>query len=178
MYTALRRKSGFLSLVLQITAIFDILLTLLLLGSFITGFMEVTDLNEPRAMFALFDIGFSTHSNNTIDYYILLGNSLLANALFIAMLFKGSFIFKDISNGLSPFDAIQVKRLKNIFWLYVSSAVLPLILDNVLHWLITFSGYYRFRVDLGEILIALLLYTVAEIFSYGSSLQQEIDETL
>lgn len=119
------------------------------------GPMEETD----RQMAALIELPFTS----------LLG---------IYIFWKGSQLFKYLSEGHSPFVfefAQSIKRLGII--LILSDILLPLFRSLLVT--IIMEGSYYLIVGVGSsLVIGLILYAVSEIFNYGIELQKLSDETV
>lgn len=148
----------------------------------LSGNSESLTIERSQASFPLFDyeINDTTESeraqflDNTISMAIGTTNAIIQVAIYLI----ASSIFKDISLEKSPFCKLQVQRLKRIAWLFIGFFLVPIVLDNILHWIMIRENYFRFTLDAAEIMTAAVFYALAEIVAYGSVLQRQADETL
>lgn len=81
--------------------------------------------------------------------------------IYLAALFSARQIVRDIAQRETPFEQVQVRRMKRIaILIFAGSAI----------------NFMSFQI--GEWVIALVLWLLAMVFDYGCVLQQESDETL
>ncbi|WP_313467082.1 DUF2975 domain-containing protein [Carnobacterium sp.] len=182
----MNKKITFTSKLLNIFLKFLGLLSVFIIIFFIVGakfgFMKVTDFELTQSSFPLFSMGYSSTTNVELaqlrEGYIIFSIGIIVSMIYAVLFFVASSIFSDISNGESPFKKLQVKRLKRVSWLFTSTIFIPLILQNVLHWILIPGGYYFISLGGTELVTAIIFYILAEIFAYGAALQREVDETL
>lgn len=94
-------------------------------------------------------------------------------AVFIAAM----LMFRKISVSDKPFSAECVKLLRVIALIFMISAVLsPAVTAVALA--VTDAEEISISLDAGTICLGALLFILAQIFKYGTILQQESDETL
>lgn len=174
--------SKVLNIFLKFLGLLAVFIIVLFIGSVGFGFMDVADFKLTQSSFPLFTIGYEhsviSASSQLRERYIIFIIGIIVSIIYAALFFVASFIFRDISNGKSPFNELQVKRLKRVSWLFTSTIFIPLILQNILHWILIPGGYYFISLDGTELVTAIIFYVLAEIFAYGALLQREVDETL
>ena len=102
---------------------------------------------------------------------------LLALPLFSYLFWYASRIFADISAGLTPFSATQLKRFRRIaFLVLILSLIQPVAYGLLLSLL---SGTFSLTISLGPLfLIGILLYCFSGIIHYGVALQEFSDEVI
>lgn len=171
-----------LNILLKFLGIFIIFVSVLFIIGIGSGFMNVTDFELSQSPFTLFSSGYGTGTETAVtqikEGYITLITGLTVNLVYAIMFFLASVVFEDISNGESPFTRLQVKRLKRLSWLFIGTFFIPIILQNILHWIMIPGRYYNISLDGTKLIAPILFYALAEIFSYGALLQREVDETL
>ena len=180
------KKIIFTSKLLNIFLKFLVLLSIFIIVLFIVGakfgFMKVTEFKLTQTSFPIFSMGYSSTTNVELSQlregYIIFIIGIIVSMIYAVLFFIASSIFRDISNGESPFKEFQIKRLKRVSWLFTSTIFIPLILQNVLHWILIPGGYYYISLGGTELVTAIIFYILAEIFAYGAALQREVDETL
>jgi len=149
----------------------------------------------------LWGIGLISFSNGELstslfeyfkaEYHLMGGVGLFASRRELAMLFLlgvGQLsiifsvllilyrVFKDISRNYTPFEKIQVVRMKRVAKLTLALGIISSFCDRI----IMVSGYGSNIMDLNIvwIVIAMVIYCMAHIFDYGYQLQAQSDETL
>lgn len=171
-----------LNILLKFLGLLSIFISIFFIASVGFGFMDVKDFELINNSSVFFTMGYGSSTNVVLSQiregYILFIIGLVVSVIYAVLFFIASSIFSDISKGESPFKELQVKRLKRVSRLFISTIFIPLILQNVLHWILIPGGYYYISLDGIELVTAVLFYALAEIFAYGASLQREVDETL
>ncbi|MCA9766251.1 MAG: DUF2975 domain-containing protein [Carnobacterium sp.] len=177
-------KSKRLTIILKYIGVFIISISgLLIVGIFLdSNFLDNLYLESSQSSFVFFNAsyweGVETPLVQIKERYIELITGLMVTGSYAGMFFLASFIFKDISNGESPFNDKQVKRLKKISRLLIGVLFIPLLLPNILHWMMISGKYFSISLDGVSLIAPILFYALVEIFAYGALLQREIDETL
>ena len=125
------------------------------------------------------------------DYHLRTGAGMFASRRELAMLFIYGIgqlmiifsvllilyrIFKDISRSYTPFEKIQVVRMKWVAKLILALGIISSFCDRIA----MFSDYGTILMDLNIvwIVMAMVIYCMAHIFDYGYQLQTQSDETL
>lgn len=171
-----------LNIFLKFLGLLSIFIIVLFIVGAKFGFMKVTDFDQTRNLSSLFSVSYE-HSvtsalSQTREKYIILIIGVVVSILYATLFFIASSIFSAISIDESPFKELQVKRLKRVSQLFIGTIIVPLILQNVLHWVLIPGGYFYINLDGTELVTAIIFYVLAEIFAYGAALQREVDETL
>lgn len=145
---------------------------------FSTGFSFDTSL--PDAYMPLLSSGRGLASDNTsalqtieyIDQSIVMILAILS----LFSYYLVSRIFGKIASGESPFSIIQIKRLKIVSYLFLANFFIYTFLPNILYFLFVEGDYRNMTVDLGRLLIALIIFTIAEVCAYGKTTETQINE--
>lgn len=81
--------------------------------------------------------------------------------IYLAVLLSTRQILREVAIGGTPFEQIQIRRMKRISILILVGSVINFM-----------------SIQIGEWVIALVVWLLAMVFDYGCVLQQESDETL
>ena len=145
-------------------------------------FVNVANIESSQSSFLYFNVTYWERAETALvqmrEAYTTLITELVICVVYAVLFFLASFIFKDISKGASPFDESQIKRLKTISWLLIGIFFVPIILPNILHWIMIPGKYISISLDGMRLLVPILFYALVEVFIYGALLQREVDETL
>ena len=103
--------------------------------------------------------------------FMLIDTILISFAIFFVYA-----IFNEIRKGVTPFSHENTTRIKKI-------ALLAAILSIVGSYSDALVDYYTigeltWRINIIGIIVAIIIYCISLIFSYGCDLQKESDETL
>lgn len=106
--------------------------------------------------------------------------ALLSLGFIIVILYLAERIFKNIYDSQSPFELLNVKRLKNIAWLMLAFAIFPTYIETVLRFFLMrgTASPYNFSIDITTVCLTVIFFALAYIFEYCCLLQQQYDETL
>ena len=106
--------------------------------------------------------------------------ALISLGIIIVILYLAERIFKNIYDSQSPFELLNVKRLKIIAWLMLAFAIFPTYIETVLRFFLMRSTTtpYNFSIDITTVCLTVIFFALAYIFEYGCLLQQQYDETL
>ena len=85
-------------------------------------------------------------------------------------------IFSQIHGGATPFTEENSRRIRALGLLQIAGSLLPSLLQSVLNWLWAADAFV-WQLPLDWILGVLIL-ALSGIFSYGSQLQEEYDQTI
>lgn len=170
--------SKLLNIFLKFLGLLSVFIIVLFIVGAKFGFMKVSDFDQTRNLSSLFSVSYE-HSvtsalSQTREKYIILIIGGVVSILYATLFFVASSIFSAISIDESPFKELQVKRLKRVSQLFIST----IIVQNVLHWILIPGGYFYINLNGTELVTAIIFYILAEIFAYGAALQREVDETL
>lgn len=145
-------------------------------------FVNTTNFESSQSSFLYFNVTYWERAETALvqmrEGYTILITDLLISVVYAVLFFLASFIFKDISKGASPFTELQIKRLKTISWLLIGTLFIPIILPNILHWIMVPGKYFSISLDGMSLIVPILFYALVEVFAYGALLQREVDETL
>ena len=122
-----------------------------------------------------------------IDSVIISMLSLGAFYIFAAIFYLSALIFRDISNGESPFTDKQVKRIKMVSFLLFAYAVLDSLLPKGVivgggpestepSVIRVDSGYYG--INIGTFVSAVVFYFLSLVIKYGVQLQEFSDDVV
>ena len=89
-----------------------------------------------------------------------------------------SDFFGKIAKGDTPFKSEIVKKLRVLAYLFLADFLVFTFLPSILFALFIEGKYIEIMFDGGRLLLALIFYTLSEIFAYGVQLQKDSDETL
>ena len=87
-------------------------------------------------------------------------------------------------NEKQPFSDNNAKRLFNISYGLIGLSFVSPLLQSLVVWSVvrqlegTFLDGFSYRMNLGLLFMAALLYILSHIFSYGAHLQEEVDGTV
>lgn len=142
-------------------------------------------------------LAFTLCSGAVQDNVISIASSCLKMVLESSVLFFMVWvllsIFKDISKGSSPFTRRQARRLRIAALLQIAHAAFSAVMSPVVLEIMGFEavalgamvgsssteGMARFiPINVGDIVLAVVLFCAALIVEYGSLLQQLSDDTL
>lgn len=105
-------------------------------------------------------------------------------ASLMAMVFRNVGLIIKLSHGLTkhakgatPFQKDVVRMVKEIGYFLVAIPVLELIISGLMR-LVVGPEAMELSVDLGSIFTALVVFSLAQIFAYGTSMQQDVDGLL
>lgn len=106
--------------------------------------------------------------------------ALFSIGIIIFILYLAERIFKNIYDSQSPFERVNVKKLKNIAWLMLAFTIIPTYVETVLRFFLmrNTASPYNFSIDITTICLTVIFFALAYIFEYGCLLQQQYDETL
>ena len=106
--------------------------------------------------------------------------ALFSLGIIIVILYLAERIFKTIYDSQSPFELLNVKRLKTIAWLMLAFTIFPTYVETILRFFLMRSttSPYNFSIDITTVCLTVIFFALAYIFEYGCLLQQEYDETL
>ena len=160
---------------------------------FLTAFLIALVLSLVFLMLTI-EKGIEDFSSNRIpSYAIAIGKIGFELFLMLFMLWVPASIFRDISRGESPFTSAQANRLKiaaillvfhSLFSLLMSPAILNVAgLDGAVVGLAVGSASSEVSdrivpINVGDIVLAIVLFCAALIVEYGSLLQKLSDDTL
>lgn len=85
---------------------------------------------------------------------------------------------KAFKNCTSPFEENVIKKMKNFAFSLIPWAVIASLSDSAAKSFYTGKLDISIGVNIGTVLIILVIFALAFIFSYGAKLQKESDETL
>ena len=101
-----------------------------------------------------------------------------------AMVFRNVGLIIKLSHGLTkhakgatPFQKDVVRMVKEIGYFLVAIPVLELIISALVR-LVAGTEIVELSVDLGSVFTALVVFSLAQIFAYGTSMQQDVDGLL
>lgn len=94
------------------------------------------------------------------------------------VLWKGSQLFKYLSEGNTPFSIDFSQRIKRLSLILIISDIIFPLIYSLLVTLITEGSHYLIIGVGSSLLIGLILYAAAEIFNYAINLQQLADDTV
>ena len=95
----------------------------------------------------------------------------------VTLYFMG-FLFKNIQECESPFNAKAVRHLKNLAYSTIPWVFIKSLGDTVSRTFMNGSWEPSVSINLHGVAVVLLLLALAYIFDYGVTLQQESDETI
>ena len=104
-----------------------------------------------------------------------------------AMLITAGMVFRDVSNGETPFTAKQARRINVIAWLLLAYAFVDSILPSGVVMAANMDGTVLGinrnvsdipSIRLGTILVALVFFFLSTVFKYGVKLQELSDDTV
>lgn len=133
-----------------------------------------------------FSVDFGIETTESI--YVLL--VLLGIGFIMAILLKGSDVFKDVALGESPFTLVQARRFKAVSLIVLVYVLLEALLSPGCMALLQMSGIdvgYVFvdyasspsiSINIGALLVAAVFFSLSLVFEYGLLLQELSDETL
>lgn len=106
--------------------------------------------------------------------------ALVSLGIMIVILYLAERIFKNIYDSQSPFEWLNVRRLKTIAWLMLAFSIFPTFVETVLRFILMRStgSPYNFSIEITTICLTVIFFALAYIFEYGYLLQQQYDETL
>ena len=120
---------------------------------------------------------FNVTANNGTTISIAAQSLMLIDMILISFaIFFVYAIFNEIRKGFTPFSHENTTRIKKI-------ALLAAILSIVGSYSDALVDYYTigeltWRINIIGIIVAIIIYCISLIFSYGCDLQRESDETL
>lgn len=153
-------------------------------------FINITVLVGLILLIAL-DLLFPSIANGQVSQYpaaLLAG--ILSSVFCILILRVTILIFKDISNGITPFSSAQVKRIRLIALFLLLYSILETLLPMGLTDIISYSdfsiGYFvaagtnepSISINIGALIAATIVYCVSVAMEYGIVLQNQSDEIL
>lgn len=175
-----KRISKFLSIIFNASAFLIVLVTmffvLILFSKNNYGFEFV--LNEPSII-----IFQNSHLHRTEDlfkiaekvsFYIL--PLILLILLYIFL--KGGKMFKNLSNGITPFNSQFARDIKQLGLILIISDIGLPILYSIIFAIISKDKYHIILGISYYFFFGLFFYLVSEILNYGISLQELSDETV
>ncbi len=179
------KVSGTLAIV---TKILMVNLLLVIAALIIAGIASVTGLlsldkialNAPLEAMPFIENGTQVDLASVLNPWSFAGMLILSSitlTITYFLLADLSGIFKDLSKGVSPFHADQIKRLKGIANKSIGIAIMNIIISVYLTVAMK-AGRVDISISLTSILFPIIIYFLAYIFEYGSELQQLSDETL
>ena len=107
---------------------------------------------------------------------IMFAFMLIDTILISLVIFFVYAIFDEIRKGFTPFTHENTKRIKKV-------AIITAVLSIVGSYSDALVDYYTigeltWRVNIIGMIVAIIIYCISLIFSYGCDLQRESDETL
>lgn len=140
------------------------------------------------ACYGAFDLTLSglTHVEGIFNAVIVFATGVVFTFIFV-IIYR---ILKDIAQGNSPFEYVQVKRIRRIAWILVAYVVIDMISASNLSAFISSGGFgienssfhesptLVLSINFGVLVSAVVVYGLSIIFEYGSVLQEQSDETL
>ena len=104
--------------------------------------------------------------------------ALLAFGLCLAMISRNiHLLFRNVLKGISPFNQTTVRLIREIGIFIISLEIVNVMITIVLRVLVG-PDFAETSVGLMGILIGIVILCLSGIFSYGVSLQTEVDELL
>ncbi|MDZ7834963.1 MAG: DUF2975 domain-containing protein [Alkalibacterium sp.] len=171
-----RKVSRFTSIILKIAAVWIGLSIAALFYSYFSTSGDVW-FNFPNPDFPILNSVSGPLSNSAIQQAALFIVPLMV-AVTCYVLWKGSQLFKYLSDGHTPFSSAFSKSVKQLgIILIIADIIFPLIY-SLLVTLITENGHYLIIGVGSSLLIGMILYAAAEIFNYAINLQQFADDTV
>ena len=123
-------------------------------------------------------LGNSRFDESVEEFRTIMLTGILSAAVISAIFFVTSFIFKDMSQGTTPFTTKNANRLRVISLLIIALSVVIPPLQMLLTMIFLPSVRVYFPIELGPVVFAVMFFCLAHIFEYGAELQRESDETL
>src|SRR5699024_8003062 len=98
--------------------------------------------------------------------------------IYVFVLWKGSLLFNQLSNGEKPFTFEFASSIKRLSILLITTDIVLPILYSLIVTIIMEGGHYILLGVGAPFLIGIILYAVSEIFIYGIELQTLSDQTV
>lgn len=130
------------------------------------------------------------HSSSSSMGFLLLAKQLIIGTLTASLLLIAGRIFSEISKGRSPFDIIQVKRMRLISLIFLLFVALEILFTPGLISVALGSSFDLFYtsevsgdgniipVNLGSLFTSAVFFCLSYVFEYGVLLQKLSDETV
>ncbi|WP_208560740.1 hypothetical protein [Marinilactibacillus kalidii] len=133
----------------------------------------------PSGIFTVFSMG---RKSGIVDQSIVDTINVTLRYILLFLTLVGYVIVSRIFSGLAksevPFKTIQVRKIYLLSGLSFLGFFVISFLPSLLYAIFLEGTYVQMNIDGGLLLIGLMFYTLAEIFKYGQSLQQDVDEIL
>lgn len=101
-----------------------------------------------------------------------------------AMVFRNVGLIIKLSHGLTknakgatPFQPDVIRMIKEIGYFYIAIPVVEIIMSVILR-LVAGPEYIEISVGLGSIFTALVMFSLAQMFAYGTTVQKDVDGLL
>lgn len=122
----------------------------------------------------LFEKGSELKTTLVIEFFLISGLATLT-LIYLAVLnlYK---LFKNIYNEDTPFTECNIKYIKNIAKFIAISLLVSIVVGNSLGLLFGTDG--MIDINVFEILLIVIIYSLSLIFEHGYKLQKEVDTTL
>ena len=113
--------------------------------------------------------------------------SVMGLLIFAVIFTIAGLIFKDISKGESPFTMKQARRIRIVAWMLIVYAVIEAVLPS---GVVVDNSYAGSTINVnhiessppiikvGSVIVGVVFYFLASVFTYGVKLQELSDETL
>jgi hypothetical protein len=123
-------------------------------------------------------LGNTRFDGSIEEFRVIMLTESLSTAVVSAILFVASFIFKDMSQGITPFTTKNANRLRTISLLIIALSIVIPPLKMLITMMFFPSVRAYFSIEVGQTVFAIMFFCLAHIFEYGAELQREADETL
>ena len=173
----IRSMSKIISIVLKVGFIVSNVIVLLSLVAI--GILVFSGEDTKSSFLAAFNvtanngttIGIEARSLLNLFAFMLIDTILISLAIFFV-----SAIFDEIRKGYTPFTYENTARMKKIAMITAVLCIVGSCSDALVDYYTI--GELTWRVHIIGMIVALIIYCISLIFSYGCDLQRESDETL
>ena len=173
----IRSMSKKISIVLKLGFIVSIVIVILSLIAI--GILVFSGEDTKSSFLAVFNVTANNGTTISIEIWSLLNMfvfMLIDTILISFAIFFVYTVFDEIRKGITPFTHENTVRIKKV-------AVIIAILSIVGSYSDALVDYYTigeltWRINIIGMIVAIIVYCISLIFSYGCDLQKESDETL
>lgn len=173
----IRSMSKKISIVLKLGFIVSNVIVILSLIAI--GILVLSDEETKSSFLAAFNVTANNGTTISIEarpLLIMFAFMLIDTILISLAIFFVYAVFEEIRKGFTPFTHENTVRIKKV-------AIITAILSIVGSYSDSLVDYYTigeltWRVNIIGMIVAIIIYCISLIFSYGCDLQKESDETL